>query len=582
MQPMYAPGPGSAMNHDDADSAIPAPRFVQQPPPQQMQPVYQANPGYQQPQPSAPPGGYYTAAPPGQHYAAQGQQAQVQYQGGNPAIQHQQVQRVNESAGWDQYDDGSEESLDLYSHHQRSRQQQQQQSQQKPNPSMSADSAIHNGSYASAPAYGTEAAGSTTAHSSLTDDFRRMGISTGQTVRQQAPPVARKNVSSEALRKREQELEDAYDDDDGIAGADIDVTLFPTNSRQMAHIGRSEKYGTSADSAPPTTAMPPASAPPQGKNHESTFNAIAGVHLGTPAKPTHKPSLLQSHPHFAEKKISPRVSPRHVRSFVSDSQQQHSPVLRGGGLAKSASLSKSLSSAATSVHSDWHDSELSPRLVSNSSIGSRNRYPRPSTPAKQPSLAEPKGRILRRRSSRSRHPSAKTRSASTRSAQLQPLPPHWSKCTKRAAPGAAYRSNSTNHTTTHNGHSPKPPTNSTVVRNPALALAGGGASPRLNMSRNGSPMGAQQPPQDMAGGQQQRFYGSTGRAGPAGSPSGVHSSATTSNSSPVYAGRPYANDNGFDSSSERIAGGGGRPALQQYPPQQQQGPYPQQPQQQGP
>ncbi|KAJ2791039.1 hypothetical protein GGI18_001412 [Coemansia linderi] len=262
-------------------------------------------------------------------------------------------------------------------------QQQPQQQGVKPNPSMSNDSAIHNVSYG-----GAETANSSISHSSLVDDLRRMGIGSAQTAsRQQAPPVARKNVSSEALRKREQELEDAYDDDDGIAGVDIDVTLFPTNSRQMAHIGRSEKYGSPADSAPHTTSSSPAGAPPTGKNLESTpttatSNAIAGVPKGMP------------------------------------------------------------------------------------------------------------------------------------------------------------------------------------VRNPALALAGG--SPMIGMSRNGSPMGPQQPPQDMAGGQ--RFYGSAGRTGPAGTLAGVHSNATTnSNSSPVYSGRPYANDNGFDSSSDRVAGGG-RPALQQYPP----------------
>ncbi|KAJ2744503.1 hypothetical protein GGI19_006593, partial [Coemansia pectinata] len=508
---------------------------------------------------------------PVQHYAPpQGQHAQVQYQGVNAATQHQpqhqQVQRVNESAGWDQYDDGSEESLDLYSHHQRSRQQQQ---GHKPNPSMSADSAIHNGSYAGPPVYGTEPAVSSTAHSSLTDDFRRMGISSGQTMsRQQGPPAARKNVSSEALRKREQQLEDEYDDDDGIAGVDIDVTLFPTNSRQMAHIGRSEKYGSPADSAPHTTSSSPAGAPPS-----------AAVPKCTPAKPSHGLSLLQSHPHFAEKKqISPRVSPRHVRSFasVADAGQQ-SPIMAGRGLAKSASLSKSRSFVTTSVHSDWHESDHSPHLKSNNSIVSRQRYKRPPTPAKLPSSAEPKAlRLLRRRSSRSRHPNGRARSASTSSTQLQPLPPHWSKCTKRTAPGPACRSNSTNHTTPYTGHSPNimPSTTSTVVRNPALAIAGGGASPRANMSRNGSPMGPQHPPQDMAGGQ--RFYGSAGRSGP---PSGMHSSAaTTNNSSPVYAGRPYANDNGFDSSSDRIASGGGRPALQQYPPQpqHQQDPYQQQ------
>ncbi|KAJ2077238.1 hypothetical protein GGI16_008173, partial [Coemansia sp. S142-1] len=158
MQPGYAPGPGSVVSHRDADSAIPAPRIYHQQ--QQQQPMYQVrpvNPGYPPPhaqvQQHAPPGHHGVPAQQ-QHYAPpQGQHAQVQYQGVNATIQHQpqhqQVQRVNESAGWDQYDDGSEESLDLYSHHQRSRQQQQQ--GLKPNPSMSADSAIHNGSYSGPP-----------------------------------------------------------------------------------------------------------------------------------------------------------------------------------------------------------------------------------------------------------------------------------------------------------------------------------------------------------------------------------------------------------------------------------------------
>ncbi|KAJ2406908.1 hypothetical protein GGI10_005089, partial [Coemansia sp. RSA 2530] len=543
--------------------------------------VHPTNPAYP-PQPLTPSGSHYGVpaqqqqqqqlVPAQPHAPPQGPHAQVQYQGGNPATQHQpqhqQVQRVNESLGWDQYDDGSEESLDLYSHHQRSRQQQQPQQQGvKPNPSMSNDSAIHNVSYG-----GAETANSSISHSSLVDDLRRMGIGSAQTAsRQQAPPVARKNVSSEALRKREQELEDAYDDDDGIAGVDIDVTLFPTNSRQMAHIGRSEKYGSPADSAPHTTSSSPAGAPPTGKNLESTpttatSNAIAGVPKGMPGKPPYKPSLLQSHPHFAERnQTSPRMSPRHVRSNVSDAgSRQQSVAVARMGLARSASMNRSRSFATTSVHSGRHGLAHSPRLISSSSLASRPHHGRPLTPGKTLVLVGPKTlRLLRNQSSGPRHPSGRAKSVAASSAQLQPLPPHWSRCNRRAAPGSAYRSNSINHTRSRPGHSPNiSTTSSTVVRNPALALAGG--SPMIGMSRNGSPMGPQQPPQDMAGGQ--RFYGSAGRTGPAGTLAGVHSNATTnSNSSPVYSGRPYANDNGFDSSSDRVAGGG-RPALQQYPP----------------
>ncbi|KAJ2327805.1 hypothetical protein GGI00_004362, partial [Coemansia sp. RSA 2681] len=525
----------------------------------------------------------YYAPPPPPH----GQHAPMQYQSGNPAMQHQpqhpQVQRVSESAGWNnrQYDDDSEESLDLYSHHQRSRQQQQQQQQQqgsKPNPGMSADSAIHSGSYAGTPINSTETANSTTAHSSLAEDFRRMGISPSQTMtRQQGPPsMPRKNVSTEALRKREQQLEDAYDDDDGIAGVDIDVTLFPTNPRQMAHIGRSEKYGSSADSAPHTTSSSPAGAPPSGKNLESVSTpticsaTAADVSPHTTAvtvKPASKLPLLQSHLHFAERQpVSPRASPRHVRSFanvVDDRQQQsavqsmmHSVVRSGQKLTKSASLYKA--GTTTSTRSGLQRSNQPPAL------------------AKTPSFVEPRmQRLVRRRSSRTHLRNMRAKSASISSARLlQPLAPHWSKCTKPTATNHTCQHNATNQTATPAAApstTTTTTTTNTVVRNPALAIAGGGNGSRPNMSRNGSPMGAQLPPSDIANGQ--RFYGSTGRSGSTGPPSGAHSaSTTTNNSSPVYAGRPYANDNGFDSSSDRLApgGNGGRPALRQYPPPQQQ------------
>ncbi|KAJ1988382.1 hypothetical protein GGI04_006086, partial [Coemansia thaxteri] len=97
---------------------------------------------------------------------------------------------------------------------------------------MSTDSAIQNSSYAGTPTYSTETANAATAHSSLTDDFRRLGIgsgpdanvssstASGQTLPRPTPPVPRKNVSSEALRRREQKLEDEYDNDDGIAGVE--------------------------------------------------------------------------------------------------------------------------------------------------------------------------------------------------------------------------------------------------------------------------------------------------------------------------------------------------------------------------
>ncbi|KAJ2676213.1 hypothetical protein GGI25_003719, partial [Coemansia spiralis] len=105
---------------------------------------------------------------------------------------------------------------------------------------------------------------------SLVDGFQQMSVQSGyasaprtpvhETPRPSAPasssaPIYHKKPSAEALKQREQRLEDAYDKDDGSANDDIDASLFPSNVRQMANLGRSEKYG--ALPAPnPNTPLP--------------------------------------------------------------------------------------------------------------------------------------------------------------------------------------------------------------------------------------------------------------------------------------------------------------------------------------
>ncbi|KAJ2778537.1 hypothetical protein H4R18_004534 [Coemansia javaensis] len=49
------------------------------------------------------------------------------------------------------------------------------------------------------------------------------------------PPLApRQQLSAEAMRRREQELEAEYDRDDGRTAADVDASLFPANASQVA------------------------------------------------------------------------------------------------------------------------------------------------------------------------------------------------------------------------------------------------------------------------------------------------------------------------------------------------------------
>ncbi|KAJ1739664.1 hypothetical protein LPJ68_004467 [Coemansia sp. RSA 1086] len=97
-----------------------------------------------------------------------------------------------------------------------------------------ADSAVHSNAYIGQPNHGDEAA--------MANSFQQMGIGARHT-----PLAPRQHLSAEAQRKREQALENAYDDDDGYAGNDIDVTLFPSTASQVVSTMRA---GSAASSRP--------------------------------------------------------------------------------------------------------------------------------------------------------------------------------------------------------------------------------------------------------------------------------------------------------------------------------------------
>ncbi|KAI7833828.1 hypothetical protein BX661DRAFT_177626 [Kickxella alabastrina] len=113
--------------------------------------------------------------------------------------------------------------------------------------------------YTNTPSDSTEAANATVSASMLADDFERMGMGSRPTTAGGAGTNGHSgankmlsNAQRQAIpvpRRREQDLEDEYDNDDGSAGGDIDASLFPSNPSQMAHMGRSEKYGSAAPAA---------------------------------------------------------------------------------------------------------------------------------------------------------------------------------------------------------------------------------------------------------------------------------------------------------------------------------------------
>ncbi|ORX73627.1 hypothetical protein DL89DRAFT_1407 [Linderina pennispora] len=105
-----------------------------------------------------------------------------------------------------------------------------------------------------------EAGDSTLTQSSLADDMQRMNLN-GKASHGAIRPTAlqRKTAPPDHGRKREQDLENEYDNDDGTTGIEVDSSLFPEDIQQMSRIKRSEKYGAGLPkpAAVITTNVPP-------------------------------------------------------------------------------------------------------------------------------------------------------------------------------------------------------------------------------------------------------------------------------------------------------------------------------------
>ncbi|KAJ2541202.1 hypothetical protein IWW35_005781, partial [Coemansia sp. RSA 1878] len=190
-----------------------------------------------------PPVGYHGSMAVGQHPQQQWQDpasAQGYYQ-----------QTINGTTNAKYSNSSSDDVVDLYTEHKQPPQQ-----PLRPDSSQRtfADSAVHSSAYVGQTGHAAEAA--------LTNKFQQLGVSA-----QQTPLVPRQQMTAEAIRKREQALEDAYDEDDGFAGGDIDVTLFPASASQV--VGTMRAGSTNA-------AMPTSPIRQTGK-------------IPAPAAPTHLP-----------------------------------------------------------------------------------------------------------------------------------------------------------------------------------------------------------------------------------------------------------------------------------------------------
>ncbi|KAJ2844397.1 hypothetical protein GGI22_006890, partial [Coemansia erecta] len=70
-------------------------------------------------------------------------------------------------------------------------------------------------------------------------------------------PAQNLSLPAGTPRQREQRLENDYDNDDGSASGDIDLSLFPSNPAQVTSLGRSERYAASANTFQPTAPSSP-------------------------------------------------------------------------------------------------------------------------------------------------------------------------------------------------------------------------------------------------------------------------------------------------------------------------------------
>ncbi|KAJ2225621.1 hypothetical protein GGF40_002040 [Coemansia sp. RSA 1286] len=349
-QSAYSLGVGSNQHYGAVSSAIPAPQqgfVLQQAPqggyqqvrmlPQQMVPVVMA--GY--PPQHLPQAGFYaTAAPPNMQILVPGnvQQTMIPHSRPQTATQPQQ-------------------------HH------------------TPRNGSATNGAHQASSANNADDADLSAAM--IEDDLRRMGISSGQaptTPHKQAFLAPRKKASAEALRKREQKLEDEYDNDDGSTGFDLDTSLFPSNAKQMASVRHSEKYGAmGAHVAGHETRSSSSSS--LGKNHIEATNTNTNTTDTSPLPPTKNtvdskdittdehlrtnnnlplPLLLQ-HPHFANNTTTHAEPPTHQTSKQLHNHTEKQSLHKGVLLSNSKQMY-----AFTAVNQQSPSPSLSPLSISKS------------------------------------------------------------------------------------------------------------------------------------------------------------------------------------------------------------------------
>ncbi|KAJ2847782.1 hypothetical protein IWW36_003677 [Coemansia brasiliensis] len=343
-----------------------------------------------------------------------------------------------------------------------------------------ADSAVHSSAYVGQPNHVDEAA--------MANSFQQMGIGARHT-----PLAPRQHLSAEAQRKREQALEDAYDEDDGYAGNDIDVTLFPSNASQVVSTMRagsavssrpssSRNAGKSLENSMSSSPLDSRSATMRIKKCTSLYAPATGARIAAGSAQPLEPLQLPS-------------------------RQTHRSLWTG--------VSRSNTSAASST-----------------AAASPGDKPRRIQRRQSADTGAPiSGHIDRRHSYAHLNTLASTPT-------LSPLPPHWRRCCR-------------NYSTTSNRRHI-----STIPESPfpvARPYAHSPSGTRPLTSRNASGHAPSMPAEFAAN---QRFNSSIASSG-----------ASTNTNSPALGARPYAQGNGFDSSSDHLY-----PNARNLPPPQQQHP----------
>ncbi|KAJ2145710.1 hypothetical protein IW136_000871 [Coemansia sp. RSA 678] len=448
-----------------------------------------------------PPVGYHGSMAVGQH-------PQQQWQ--DPASAQNYYQQTINGTTSAKYSNGSSDDvLDLYTEHK-----QPPQLPLRPDSSQRtfADSAVHSSAHVGQTGHAAEAA--------LTNKFQQLGVSA-----QQTPLVPRQKMTAETIRKREQALEDAYDDDDGFAGGDIDVTLFPASASQV--VGTMRAGSTNA--AMPTSPIKQTASSAVAKDTKSSScSEPASVRIKKCTSlyaPTTGAYVTAGAP-------LPLLSP-----CLPARQKARTPW---AGVARSNTSAVSRKSGSDKPR---HIQRRQPSYTSESlnQYSSHLRtYSHINDPEKSPPALGPENQTL------------------------SPLPPHWRKCTR------AHTTTQCNRSTAKTDASPPfiyPASPFTVARTHAHVPAGARPPTSRNVSSH-----SVQPPADIAAAQ--RFHGSVNGSG-----------ISTATNSPALGPRLYANGNGFDSSTDNVNMNGRsmpppqQPQYQQRPQHQLQQQYQQQQQQ---